>query len=158
MLKLGNGAVLVTVTATRSHVVGCGGLIQPTECRHGRRPVPGPAVDLRRPAPVQTGLQGGLDRFRPLFPRRDQTASFGAHAEGLLSDERRKSVERRVLRQLGGDMNQALSACSTLRRTAPGPTGHPGPLAGPRRPCPRMMTLGGIAAMTSRCSAIHTVF
>ncbi len=96
----------VTVTATRSRVVGCRGLIQPTEFRHGRRGLPGPAVDLRRPAPAQPSLQAYLDRFRPLFRHRDQAVSFVAYAEGLLSDERRKSVERMVLRRLGGDMNQ----------------------------------------------------
>ena len=55
---------------------------------------------------LQPSLQAYLDRFRPLFPCRDQAASFVAYAEGLLSGERRKSVERMVLRQLEGDMNQ----------------------------------------------------
>ena len=51
-------------------------------------------------------LQACPDRCRPLFPRRDQAASFAVHAEGLLSGEQRKSVERRVLHQLNGDMNR----------------------------------------------------
>lgn len=55
---------------------------------------------------LQPSLQACPDRFRPLFPRRDQAASFAAYAEGLLSGEQRKSVERRVLRQLEGDRNQ----------------------------------------------------
>ncbi len=55
---------------------------------------------------LQPSLQAYLDRFRPLFPRRDQAASFVAYAEGLLTGERRKSVERMVLRELDGDMNQ----------------------------------------------------
>ena len=89
-------------------MVGCRGWIQPTEFRHGRRPVPSPAPqltcdDLLR---LRPSLQAHLERFLPLFPRRDQGASFLAYAEGLLSGERRKSVERMVLRQLDGDMNQ----------------------------------------------------
>ena len=55
---------------------------------------------------LRPSLQAHLERFRPLFPRRDQAASFVAYAEGLLSEERRKSIERMVLRQLDGDMNQ----------------------------------------------------
>ena len=55
---------------------------------------------------LQPSLQAYLDRFRPLFPRRDQAASFVAYAEGLLTGARRKSVERMVLRELDGDMNQ----------------------------------------------------
>ena len=55
---------------------------------------------------LQPSLQAYLDRFRPLFPRRDQAASFATYAEGLLTGERRKSVERMVLRELDGDMNQ----------------------------------------------------
>ena len=39
--------------------------------------------------------------IRPLFPRRDQVASFATAAEGLLSGEQCKSVERTVLRQPG---------------------------------------------------------
>ena len=50
----------------------------PTECCHGHRP--GPTVDLRRPALARPFLQACLERFRPLFPRRDQAASFGAYA------------------------------------------------------------------------------
>ena len=48
---------------------------------------------------LRPSLQAHLERFRPLFPRRDQAASFVAYAEGLLSGERRKSVERMVLRE-----------------------------------------------------------
>ena len=55
---------------------------------------------------LRPSLQAYLERFRPLFPRRDQAASFAAYVEGLLSGERRKSVERMVLRELDGDMNQ----------------------------------------------------
>ena len=55
---------------------------------------------------LRPSLQAHLDGFRPLFPRRDLAASFAAYAEGLLSGERRKSVERMVLRELDGDMNQ----------------------------------------------------
>jgi SRSO17 transposase len=69
-------------------------------------PSPAPPLtcdDLRR---LQPSLQAYLARFLPLFPRRDQGASFLAYAEGLLSGERRKSVERMVLRELDGDMNQ----------------------------------------------------
>ena len=55
---------------------------------------------------LRPSLQAHLERFHPLFPRRDQAVSFDAYAEGLLSEERRKSVERMVLRQLEGDMNQ----------------------------------------------------
>ena len=55
---------------------------------------------------LRPSLQAYLDRFRPLFPHRDQAASFAAYADGLLSGEQRKSVERMVLRQLDGDMNQ----------------------------------------------------
>ena len=55
---------------------------------------------------LRPSLQAYLERFHPLFPRRDQAVSFDAYAEGLLSEERRKSVERMVLRQLDGDMNQ----------------------------------------------------
>ena len=55
---------------------------------------------------LKPSLQAHLERFLSLFPRRDQGASFVAYAEGLLSEERRKSVERMVLRQLEGDMNQ----------------------------------------------------
>ena len=80
-------------------MAGCRGSIQPTEFRHGRACLPGSAVDLRRPAPARPSLQAYLDRFLPLFPRRDQGASFLAYAEGLLSGERRKSVERMVLRE-----------------------------------------------------------
>ncbi|MYD91553.1 MAG: hypothetical protein F4Y08_14695 [Caldilineaceae bacterium SB0662_bin_9] len=54
---------------------------------------------------LQLSLQAYLDRFRSLFPRRDQAVSFAVYAEGLLSGERRKSVERMVLRELDGDMN-----------------------------------------------------
>ena len=50
-------------------------------------------------------LQAHLEHFRPLFPRRDQGASFVAYAEGLLSEEWRNSIERMVLRQLDGDIN-----------------------------------------------------
>ncbi len=55
---------------------------------------------------LQLSPQAYLDRFRSLFPRRDQAVSFVAYAEGLLFGERRKSVERMVLRELDGDMNQ----------------------------------------------------
>ena len=55
---------------------------------------------------LRPSLQAHPERFRPLFPRRDQGASFLAYAEGLLSGERRKSVERMVLREPDGDMNQ----------------------------------------------------
>ena len=55
---------------------------------------------------LRPSLQAYLERFRPLFPRRDQGASFLAYAEGLLSGERRKSVECMILRELDGDMNQ----------------------------------------------------
>ena len=55
---------------------------------------------------LRPSLQAHLEHFRPLFPRRDQAVSFDAYAEGLLSEERRKSIERMVLRQLEGDMNQ----------------------------------------------------
>ena len=55
---------------------------------------------------LRPSLQAYLEPFLPLFPRRDQGASFLAYAEGLLSGERRKSVERMVLRELDGDMNQ----------------------------------------------------
>lgn len=34
---------------------------------------------------LQPSLQAYLDRFRPLFPRRDQGTSFAAYAKGLLS-------------------------------------------------------------------------
>ena len=83
------------------------GLDSAPEFRHGRHPAPGAAIDLRRPA-CQRGLelQAYLECFQPLFPRRDQGMSFLAYAEGLLSGERRKSVESMVLRQLDGDMNQ----------------------------------------------------
>jgi hypothetical protein len=84
-------------------VVGCRGLLPPPEFRHDRRPGPGPATDLHR---LQPSLQAYLARCLPLFPRRDQGASFLAYAEGLLSGERRQSVERMVLRALDGDMNQ----------------------------------------------------
>lgn len=68
--------------------------------------VPAPQLtcdDLQR---LQPSLQAYLARCLPLFPRRDQGTSFLAYAEGLLSGERRKSVERMVLRELDGDMNQ----------------------------------------------------
>ena len=64
-------------------------------------PAPAPQLtcdDLHR---LQPSLQAYLARFLPLFPRRDQGASFLAYAEGLLSGERRKSVERMVLREPG---------------------------------------------------------
>ena len=51
-------------------------------------------------------LQSSLERFRSLFSHRDQDASLLAYAQGLLSGERRKSVERIVLRQLDNDPNQ----------------------------------------------------
>ncbi len=72
------------------------------------------AVD-RAPAPPLTCddllqlkpcLGSYLETFLPLFPRRDQGASFLAYCEGLVSGARRKSVERMVLRELEGDMNQ----------------------------------------------------
>ena len=67
-----------------------------------RAPVPQLACDdLLR-------LQPSLTRFLILFPRSDQGTSFLAYAENLLSEERRKSVERRTLRELEGDMNQVL--------------------------------------------------
>ena len=98
----------VTITATRSGLVGCWSLIQPTECRHGRRNCLGAAVDLRLPAPASSPAlpQTCLDRFQPLFPCHDQAASFSAYTEGLLFRERRKSVKRRVVCLLDGDMNQ----------------------------------------------------
>ena len=65
-----------------------------------------PAPQLTCDDLLQPSLQACLERFRPLVPRRDQGASFLVYAEGLLSRERRKSVERMVLRQLDGDMNQ----------------------------------------------------
>ena len=102
-------------------MAGRRGLVQPTGSRHGCRPFPGSAVALRRPAPAPV-LPAYLDHFRPVFPRRDQGASLGAYAQGLLSGERRKSIERMILRQLDGDMSQ-VRACNTLRRTVPGPTG-----------------------------------
>lgn len=46
-------------------------------------------------------LRAYLENFLPLFPRCDQGASFLAYCEGLLSGERRKSVERMVLREPG---------------------------------------------------------
>lgn len=42
-----------------------------------------------------------LENFLPLFPRRDQGTSFLAYCKGLVSGERRKSVERMVLRAQG---------------------------------------------------------
>ncbi len=56
--------------------------------------VPSPALQLtcNDLLQLQPSLQAYLDRFRPLFPRRDQAASFSAYAEGLLSEEQRKSV------------------------------------------------------------------
>ena len=55
---------------------------------------------------LEPSLQAHLESFLPLFPRRDQGTSFLAYCEGLLSEEQRKSVERMVLRELDGDMNQ----------------------------------------------------
>ena len=55
---------------------------------------------------LQPCLGAYLENFLPLFPRRDQGTSFLAYCEGLVSGERRKSVERMVLRELEGDMNQ----------------------------------------------------
>ena len=55
---------------------------------------------------LKPSLQTYPECFQPLFPRRDQGISFLAYAEGLLSGERRKSVESMVLCQLDGDMNQ----------------------------------------------------
>ena len=69
-------------------------------------PSPAPQLTCDDLLQLQPSLQAYLDRFRPLFPRRDQAVSFAAYAEGLLSGERRKSVERMVLRELEGDMNQ----------------------------------------------------
>ena len=46
-------------------------------------------------------LQAYLDRFRPLFPRCDQAASFTAYAEELLTGEQHKSVKRMVLPPTG---------------------------------------------------------
>ncbi len=69
-------------------------------------PSPAPQLTCDDLLQLRPTLQAYLERFRPLFPRRDQGASFRAYAEGLLSGERRKSVERRVLRELDGDMNQ----------------------------------------------------
>ena len=70
---------------------------------------------------LKPSLQTYLECFQPLFPRRDQSTSFLAYAEGLLPEERRKSVERMVLRQLEGDMNQvrapAKSPCSDISLT-----------------------------------------
>ena len=83
--------VAATATATRSDMVGCRGSVPFTECRHDRRLLPGAAVGLRRPASSQPSLPACPERFHPLFPRRDQAVSFGAYAEGLLSEERRKT-------------------------------------------------------------------
>ncbi len=69
-------------------------------------PSPAPQLTCDDLLQLRPSLQAYLERFRPLFPRRDQGASFRAYAEGLLSGERRKSVERMVLRELDGDMNQ----------------------------------------------------
>lgn len=90
-------------TATRNHVVGCRGLIQPTEFRQGRFPLPGTAVDLRRPASLKPSLLAHRECFLLLFPRRDQGASY---TKGLLSEERRKSIEHMALQRLTGNMNQ----------------------------------------------------
>ena len=67
---------------------------------------PAPQLTCDNLLQLQPSLQAYLDCFRPQFPRRDQAASFAAYAQGLLSGEKRKSVERMVLRQLDGDMNQ----------------------------------------------------
>jgi len=67
---------------------------------------PAPQLTCDDQLQLQPSLEAYLARFRPLFPRRDQAASFAAYAEGLLTGERRKSVERMVLRELDGDMNQ----------------------------------------------------
>ena len=86
-------------------MVGCRASIPLTECRLTAVFVPAPQLtcdDLLPPA-LAAGLPGVLSS---LFPRRDQAAFFGAYAEGLLSGERCKSIERMVLRQLEGDMNQ----------------------------------------------------
>ena len=69
-------------------------------------PSPAPQLTCDDLLRLKPSLQAHLESFRPLFPRRDQGASFLAYAEGLLSGERRKSVERMVLRELNGDMNQ----------------------------------------------------
>ena len=69
-------------------------------------PSPAPQLTCDDLLQLRPSLQAYLERFRPLFRRRDQDASFRAYAEGLLSGERRKSVERMVLRELDGDMNQ----------------------------------------------------
>ena len=59
------------------------------------RPRSWPATTCSGSAPPQAYLE----HFRPLFPRRDQAASFAAYAEGLLTGEQRKSIERMVLRE-----------------------------------------------------------
>ena len=53
-------------------------------------------------------MQTCLDRFQFLIPRCDHATSFATYIEGLLSGERRKSVKRRVLHPLDGDMNQVV--------------------------------------------------
>ena len=64
-------------------------------------PSPAPPLTCDDRHRLQPSLQAYLARFLPLFPRRDQGASFLAYAEGLLSGERRKSVERMILREPG---------------------------------------------------------
>ena len=56
-------------------------------------------------APVRPSLQAYLDRFRPLFPRRDQAASFGVYAEDLLSGTVQVGRAHGPA-PAGGDMNQ----------------------------------------------------
>ena len=48
--------------------------------------------------------------YAPLFQRREQREQSRFYLEGLLSDERRKSVERMVLHQRGADRNAVRTA------------------------------------------------
>ena len=72
---------------------------------------------------LQPSQQACPDRFRPLFPRRDQAASFGAYAEGLLSGEQRKSVRvnaKSVSEQCRGqDPGRVFQPASHGQRPAP---------------------------------------
>ncbi len=72
--------------------------------------VPAPQLTFNDLHRLQPSLHAYLARFLPLFPRCDQGVSFLAYAEGLLSGERSKSVERMALRELEGHEPGALPA------------------------------------------------
>lgn len=85
---------------------------------------------------VQPSLQAYLDRFRSLFPRCDQAASFGTYNEGVLSDERRKSVKHLVRPTVSGTPSAGGGGCA----------GHARGRLPAERLHPQLRTGGNVAA------------